>query len=161
MIQPPNPYVDVGTRTLRQLQTFNFPATITSSTTVALANTVPQRSQGDEIFAAYFTPYSTSSWIEVEIMTAVNTTTNTTFWIALFNDYQNDAMAVTPGYYQAGVPIVFKHYFQPLQAGIPTRYSIRCGAVTSSVVFNYWSYGGKNVSRMTFKEWSALSLQNT
>ena len=58
-------YADVGTRTLRQLQTFNFQYTITSGTTVALANVLPQRTQGDEIFGWYFTPYSTQSFIPI------------------------------------------------------------------------------------------------
>ena len=43
-------YADVGTRTLRQLQTFYFQQTITSTTTTATANALPQRTQGDEIF---------------------------------------------------------------------------------------------------------------
>ena len=128
MISPPVAYADVGTRTLRQLETFNFPATITSTTTVTLANLVPQRSQGDEIYAWYFTPYSTSSFIEVEIITNV-IVSNTTAYIALFNDYQTDAMAVCPLQLQLAAggsiqPVVFKHYFQPLQAGIQTRFKI-------------------------------------
>ena len=162
MISPPVAYVDVGTRTLRQLETFNFPQTITSATTVALANLVPQRSQGDEIFSWYFTPYSTSSFIEIEILTNAWLNT-TTAYIALFNDYQTDAMAVYPvqtGGSSYNIAIAFKHYFQPLQAGVQTRFSLRSGAAANTIVFNYYAYGLKNSSRVTMKEWSALGLQN-
>ena len=162
MISPPVAYADVGTRTLRQLETFNFPQTITSATTVALANLVPQRSQGDEIFAWYFTPYSTSSFIEIEILTNAWLNT-TTAYIALFNDYQTDAMAVYPvqtGGSSYNIAIAFKHYFQPLQAGIQTRFSLRSAAAATGLTFNYYAYGLKNSSRVTMKEWSALGLQN-
>ena len=162
MISPPVAYADVGARTLRQLETFNFPQTVTSGTIVALANLLPQRSQGDEIFSWYFTPYSTSSFIEIEVMTNV-VVAGTTAYIALFNDYQTDAMAVYP--MQVGtstfvIPVTFKHYYQPLQAGVQTRFSLRSAAAATGLTFNYYAYGLKNSSRVTMKEWSALGLQN-
>ena len=155
-------YADVGTRTLRQLQTFNFPQTITSATTVAIANTIPQRTQGDEIYGWYFTPYSTQSIIEVEFV--LNVYVPNQGYLALFNDYQNDAMVTFPLLAPSGfamvIPVMFNHYFQPLQAGVATRFSIRSAPTASTLVFNYYAYGYRNVSRVTMKEWSSLSLQN-
>jgi hypothetical protein len=163
----PGAYLDPGVRMLRQLQTYNFPQTVTSTTVVATANSIPQRSSGDEIFSWNFTPYSTNSIIEVEIQTNICPSASSNFWVALFNDYSNDAMAVLPCSNTAAAaafttfPVIFKHYFQP-QATVSTRYSLRAAnASTISLIFNYFAYGGRNASRITMKEWSSPSLTNT
>ena len=161
----PGAYLDPGVRTLRQLQTYNFPQTVTSTTVVATANAIPQRTQGDEIFSWNFTPYSTNSIIEVEIQTNLIVASNTNYWVALFNDYSLDAMSVCPGgctfVTVTAFPVIFKHYFQP-QAIVSTRYSLRAAnANSTSLVFNWFYYGGRNASRITMKEWSSPSLTNT
>ena len=58
------------------------------------------------------------------------------------------------------VPVMFNHYFQPLQAGVVTRFSLRAAAAATGLTFNYYAYGYRNASRVTMKEWSSLSLQN-
>jgi len=171
LAQPTSPstlagaYFDPGVRTLRQLQTFYLPQTVTSATATATANAIPQRTQGDEIFGFYFTPYSTSSWIEFEMaFNIIGGNSSGNYWIALFADYSNDALVVSPGTWAVSQSylqsIFFNHYLAPLTT-TPTRFSIRSSVSAGSIVFNYFNYGGRNVSRVTVKEWSSLSLTNT
>lgn len=156
-------WTDPGARTLRQLQTFAFTQTVTSTVTVATANAIPQITQGNEVLNFNFTAQSLSSWIEIEVFTNIMVTNTCNYWIALFADYSPDALLVNPGV-QSGAasnlwPIYFKHYLQPVTLG-PVRYSIRMAPSANAMILNWYAYGNRTQSRVTIKEWSGQTIQN-
>jgi hypothetical protein len=163
-ITTPGVYYDVVPRVLRNVNSYPFNGTFTSTVTVATANAIPQITQGNEVMAFNHTAVSLSSWLEFEVFTNVSYITSINFWIALFADYSPDALVVAPGANVGNslsiIPIYFKHYLMPVTLS-PVRYSIRMAPNASNMVVNWFQYGGRTQSRVTVKEWSGLSLNNT
>lgn len=158
-------YYDVVPRVLRNVISYPFNQTFTSTVTVATANAIPQITQGNEIMAFNHTAVSLSSWLEFEVFTNLAFTGTANYWIALFADYSPDALVVSPGAYTGGglqflFPAYFKHYLMPVSLN-PIRYSLRMAPSGNTMVVNYFAYGGRTQSRVTVKEWSGLSLNNT
>lgn len=155
-------YTDPGVRTIRQLQTFQFQNTVTSAGTVATANILPLITQGNELWNGAFTASSLESLIELELTTTLTSTGGgNQFWVALFADYSQEALAVYPGgITTAAFPntIHFKHYFQPVTLS-PVRYSFRMAPQSNVIVANFYSYGGRLASRVTFIEHSGPSIR--
>lgn len=155
-------YQDPGVRTIRQLQTFLFPQTVTSAATLATANALPLITQGSELWNGVFTAASLESLIEAEISTNVTGNAGVNFWIALFADYSTEALSVSPGVVSAALaqvyPVTFKHFFQPVTLG-PVRYSLRMAPSASNLIANWFAYGGRNASRITFTEYSGPSIR--
>jgi len=160
-ITTPGVYYDVVPRVLRNVNSYPFNGTFTSTVTVATANAIPQITQGNEVMAFNHTAVSLSSWLEFEVFTNVSYITSINFWIALFADYSPDALVVAPGAAVGNslsiIPIYFKHYLMPVTLS-PVRYSIRMAPSASNMVVNWFQYGGRVQSRVTVKEWSGLSL---
>ena len=160
-ITTPGVYYDVVPRVLRNVNSYPFNGTFTSTVTVATANAIPQITQGNEVMAFNHTATSLSSWLEFEVFTNVSYQASMNFWIALFADYSPDALVVAPGAIVgntlAMIPIYFKHYMMPVSLS-PVRYSIRMAPSASNMVVNWYQYGGRTQSRVTVKEWSGLSL---
>jgi hypothetical protein len=162
-ITTPGVYYDVTPRVLRNIISYPFNQPFTSTVTVATANSIPQITQGNEVMAFNYTAQSLSSWLEFEVFTTVTATTSgTNFWMALFADYSPDALIVASSWTQNIVPyqVYFKHYMMPVSLN-PIRYSLRMAPNASQIVVNYFTYGGRAQSRVTVKEWSGLSLNNT
>ena len=163
-ITTPGVYYDTVPRVLRNVNSYPFNGTFTSTVTVATANAIPQITQGNEVMAFNHTAVSLSSWLEFEVFTNVSYITSINFWIALFADYSPDALVVAPGAAVGNslsiIPIYFKHYLMPVTLS-PVRYSIRMAPSASNMVVNWFQYGGRTQSRVTVKEWSGLSLNNT
>jgi len=163
-ITQPGAYYDVVPRVLRNVISYPFNQTFTSTVTVATANSIPQITQGNEIMAFNHTAVSLSSWLEFEIFTNVLCTGAVNYWIALFADYSPEALVVAPGAQAASLQYqhthFFKHYLMPVTLA-PVRYSLRMAPSGSTMIVNYFAYGGRNQSRVTVKEWSGLSLTNT
>jgi hypothetical protein len=162
-ITTPGVYYDVVPRVLRNVISYPFNGTFTSTVTVATANAIPQITQGNEVMTFNYTANSLSSWLEFEVFTNVSYITSINFWIALFADYSPDALVVAPGAAVGNslsiIPIYFKHYLMPVSLN-PIRYSIRMAPSASNMVVNWFQYGGRTQSRVTVKEWSGLSLGN-
>jgi hypothetical protein len=163
-ITTPGVYYDVVPRVLRNVNSYPFNGTFTSTVTVATANAIPQITQGNEVMAFNHTAQSLSSWLEFEMFTNVATNVlnqSSLLWMALFADYSPDALVVASSWTQFTVPtpVYFKHYMMPVSLN-PIRYSIRMAGATTNIVVNYYSYGGRTQSRVTVKEWSGLSLGN-
>ena len=161
-ITTPNVYYDVVPRVLRNVVSYPFNGTFTSTTTVATANAIPQINQGNEIMAFNYTANSLSSWLEFEVFTNIFTTVaSTNYWIALFADYTPDALLVIPGSNnQVLINHYAKHYLMPVSLN-PIRYSLRMAPSANTMVVNWYAYGGRTQSRVTVKEWSSLNLNNT
>ena len=160
-ITSPGVYYDVVPRVLRNVNSYPFNGTFTSTVTVATANAIPQITQGNEVMVFNHTAQSLSSWLEFEVFTNLIVTNTCNYWIALFADYSPDALIVNPGV-QTGAaanlwPIYFKHYMMPVSLS-PVRYSIRMAPSAHNMVVNWYQYGGRTQSRVTVKEWSGLSL---
>ena len=157
-------YTDPGIRTIRQLQTFLFPQTVTSSATLAVPTTLPQITQGNELWNGVFKASSLQSLIEVEAnMNFTSGSSGFTFFVAFFADYSVDALSVLPaGIMNNGTTHthILKHFFQPVTLD-PVRYSLRFVPTANTVVSNWYQLGGRNASRITFTEYSGPSLQNT
>lgn len=156
-------YYDVVPRVLRNVISYPFNQTFTSTVTVALANAIPQITQGNEIMAFNHTAVSLSSWLEFEVFSNVWLSTGNAYWIALFADYSPDALIVHPGVIVSpgdSKPVYMKHYLMPVSLN-PIRYSLRMAPAAGNLVVNYYAYGGRTQSRVTVKEWSGLSLNNT
>jgi len=162
-ITTPGTYYDVTPRVLRNVISYPFNQTFTSTVTVATANAIPQITQGNEVMAFNYTANSLSSWLEFEVFTTVMVFAAANYWIALFADYSPDALIVAPGTQSAGqsytIPIFMKHYLMPVSLN-PIRYSLRMAPSASNMVVNWYAYGGRTQSRVTVKEWSGLSLSN-
>jgi hypothetical protein len=167
-ITTPGTYYDVTPRVLRNVNSYPFNGTFTSTVTVATANAIPQITQGNEVMAFNHTATSLSSWLEFEIFTNIVATgavsIPTTYYLALFADYSPDALIVSPGLLNTSamgnaIPVYFKHYLMPVTLS-PVRYSIRMATNQNTVVVNWFQYGGRTQSRVTVKEWSGLSLNN-
>lgn len=160
-ITTPGVYYDVVPRVLRNVNSYPFNGTFTSTVTVAAANTIPQITQGNEVMAFNHTATSLSSWLEFEVFTNVSLNTSQSYWVALFADYSPEALVVAPGAAStnilATIPSYFKHYMMPVTLS-PVRYSIRMAPSAAAIVVNYYAYGGRTQSRVTVKEWSGLSL---
>jgi hypothetical protein len=160
-------YYDVVPRVLRNVNSYPFNGTFTSTVTVAAANTIPQITQGNEVMAFNHTATSLSSWLEFEVFTNVSATgpvnSSQSYWVALFADYSPEALVVAPGATGVNsltiIPSYFKHYMMPVTLS-PVRYSIRMAPSSLPIVVNYYAYGGRTQSRVTVKEWSGLSLGN-
>jgi hypothetical protein len=162
-ITQPGAYYDVTPRVLRNIISYPFNGTFTSTVTVATANSIPQITQGNEVMAFNHTAVSLSSMLEFEVFTNVASTNTAVFWMALFADYSPDALIVASGSVTSGnIPysVYFKHYMMPVTLG-PVRYSIRMAPSNNNMVVNWFTYGGRTQSRVTVKEWSGLSLTNT
>jgi len=162
-ITQPGAYYDVTPRVLRNVISYPFNQTFTSTVTVATANSIPQITQGNEVMAFNYTAQSLSSWLEFEVFTNLMVTNTCNYWIALFADYTPDALIVSPGVQSSAVQylwsIYFKHYMMPVSLN-PIRYSIRMAPSANAMVVNWFQYGGRTQSRVTVKEWSGLSLGN-
>jgi hypothetical protein len=161
-ITQPGAYYDVVPRVLRNVVSYPFNGTFTSTVTVATANSIPQITQGNEVMSFNYTANSLSSWLEFEVFTNIQTTLGTTnYWMALFADYTPDALLVIPGGIssQQLVNHYAKHYMMPVSLN-PIRYSIRMAPNANAMVVNWYAYGGRTQSRVTVKEWSGLSLGN-
>ena len=163
-ITTPGTYYDVTPRVLRNIISYPFNGTFTSTVTVATANSIPQITQGNEVMAFNHTAQSLSSMLEFEVFTNVaNTALNagSFLWMALFADYSPDALVVAPSWANYTVPssVYFKHYMMPVSLN-PIRYSIRMAGASANIVVNWYQYGGRTQSRVTVKEWSGLSLGN-
>ena len=163
-ITTPGTYYDVTPRVLRNVVSYPFNVTFTSTVTVATANSIPQITQGNEVMTFNYTANSLSSWLEFEVFTNIQTTGGCNYWIALFADYTPDALMVIPGSLAGGVNNVTfnhcaKHYMMPVSLN-PIRYSIRMAPSANAMVVNWFQYGGRTQSRVTVKEWSGLSLGN-
>jgi hypothetical protein len=156
-----NVYYDTVPRVLRNVNSYPFNGTFTSTVTVATANAIPQITQGNEVMAFNHTAQSLSSWLEFEVFTNILTTVGSTiYWMALFADYTPDALLVIPGgNNQVLVNHYAKHYMMPVSLN-PIRYSIRMAPSANTMVVNWYAYGGRTQSRVTVKEWSGLSLGN-
>lgn len=166
-ITRPNEYYDVVPRVLRNVVSYPFNGTFTSTVTVATANAIPQITQGNEVMAFNYTANSLSSWLEFEVFTNILTNIGSTiYWMALFADYTPDALLVIPGGNVAGpsaqllINHYAKHYMMPVSLN-PIRYSIRMAPSANTMVVNWFAYGGRTQSRVTVKEWSSLNLNNT
>lgn len=162
-ITTPGTYYDVTPRVLRNIISYPFNGTFTSTVTVATANSIPQITQGNEVMAFNYTAQSLSSMLEFEVFTNVASANTAIFWMALFADYSPDALIVASGSVISGnVPfsVYFKHYMMPVALN-PIRYSIRMAPSNNQMVVNWYQYGGRVQSRVTVKEWSGLSLTNT
>ena len=164
-ITQPGAYYDVVPRVLRNVISYPFNQTFTSTVTVATANSIPQITQGNEIMAFTHTAQSLSSWLEFEVFTNVlGSASFGNYWLALFADYSPDALVVSPGVWAVSQSYnhnhFFKHYLMPVALN-PIRYSLRMAPSAGTIVVNYFSYGGRTQSRVTVKEWSGLSLTNT
>ena len=162
-----NTYYDISPRVLRNVISYQFNQTVTSTVTVATANSIPQITQGNEVMSFSYTANSLSSMLEFEVFTNITVTNGCNYWIAIFADYTPDALIVSPGQNNGGIlngyylwPIYFKHYMPPMTL-YPTRYSIRMAPSANTMVVNWFQYGGRTQSRVTVKEWSSLSLTNT
>jgi hypothetical protein len=162
-ITTPGTYYDVTPRVLRNVVSYPFNGTFTSTVTVATANSIPQITQGNEVMAFNYTAQSLSSWLEFEIFTNILVPGQAVvYYMALFADYSPDALCVCPG--QSTLQsecksTYFKHYMMPVSLN-PIRYSIRMAPNANTMVVNYYAYGGRTQSRVTVKEWSGLSLGN-
>ena len=158
-ITTPGVYYDVTPRVLRNVVSYPFNGTFTSTVTVATANAIPQITQGNEVMSFNYTANSLSSWLEFEVFTNILTTVGSTiYWMALFADYTPDALLVIPGVNnQVLVNHYAKHYMMPVSLN-PIRYSIRMAPSANTMVVNWYAYGGRTQSRVTVKEWSGLSL---
>ena len=158
-ITTPGVYYDVTPRVLRNVVSYPFNGTFTSTVTVATANAIPQITQGNEVMSFNYTANSLSSWLEFEVFTNILTTVGSTiYWMALFADYTPDALLVIPGgNNQVVVNHYAKHYMMPVSLN-PIRYSIRMAPSANTMVVNWYAYGGRTQSRVTVKEWSGLSL---
>lgn len=159
-------YTDPGIRTIRQLQTFLFPQTVTSTTTTSnnVPTTLPPITQGTELWNGVFKASSLQSLIEVEAnMNFTSGSSGFTFFVGFFADYSVDALCILPaGIMNNGTTHthILKHFFQPVTLE-PVRYSLRFNPIANTVVSNWYQYGGRNASRITFTEYSGPSLQNT
>lgn len=163
-ITTPGVYYDVSPRVLRNVISYPFNGTFTSTGTLATPNSIPQITQGNEVMAFTYTAQSLSSMLEFEVFTNVTAVNSLVFYIALFADYSPDALVVSPGALSVTPtitvsPIYFKHYMMPVSLN-PIRYSLRMAPAGFSMVLNYYQYGGRTQSRVTVKEWSGLSLNN-
>ena len=158
-ITTPGVYYDVTPRVLRNVVSYPFNGTFTSTVTVATANSIPQITQGNEVMTFNYTANSLSSWLEFEVFTNILTTVGSTiYWMALFANYTPDALLVIPGgNNQVLVNHYAKHYMMPVSLN-PIRYSIRMAPSANTMVVNWYAYGGRTQSRVTVKEWSGLSL---
>jgi hypothetical protein len=164
-ITTPGVYYDVVPRVLRNVNSYPFNGTFTSTVTVATANAIPQITQGNEVMAFNHTANSLSSWLEFEVFTNMLMTSPSpvgNFWLALFADYSPDALVVCPGTFNGFITQhpYFKHYMMPVSLN-PIRYSLRMAPSANAIVVNWFAYGGRTQSRVTVKEWSGLSLNNT
>jgi len=162
-ITTPGTYYDVTPRVLRNIISYPFNGTFTSTVTVATANSIPQITQGNEVMAFNYTAQSLSSMLEFEVFTNVAIpAVGTNFWMALFADYSPDALIVAPcygGFGAGSFPVYFKHYMMPVSLN-PIKYSLRFAPASNTIVVNWYQYGGRTQSRVTVKEWSGLSLGN-
>jgi hypothetical protein len=166
-ITTPGTYYDVTPRVLRNIISYPFNGTFTSTITLAAANSIPQITQGNEVMAFNYTAQSLSSMLEFEVFTNIlNTNGSTIYWMALFADYTPDALLVIPGGNNLGSSLQLlvnhyaKHYMMPVSLN-PIRYSLRMVASQGQIIVNYYQFGGRTQSRVTVKEWSGLSLTNT
>jgi len=158
-ITTPGTYYDVTPRVLRNIISYPFNQPFTSTVTLAAANSIPQITQGNEIMAFNHTAVSLSSMLEFEVFTNVFYGGVGTFWMALFADYSPDALIVTTGI-SAWTSVYMKQYMMPVSLN-PIRYSLRMVPSAGNIIVNYYQYGGRMQSRVTVKEWSGLSLNNT
>ena len=141
-ITSPGVYYDIVPRVLRNVNSYPFNGTFTSTVTVATANAIPQITQGNEVMAFNHTAQSLSSWLEFEVFSNVWLNTGNVYWIALFADYSPDALIVNPGLIvSAGDfrPVYMKHYMMPVTLG-PVRYSLRMAPAGGNLVVNYYFY---------------------
>lgn len=155
-------YIDPGVRTIRQLQTFVFPQTVTGNVTVSLANEFPKITQGNELWSGLFTATSLQSLIEVEAVLNFKSASGATYYIGLYADYSPDPLTIYGGSGVTGFnTIVVKEFFRPVTQG-SVRYSLRSAASNTPVVINEPIYFPLNRggSRITFTEYSGPSLQN-
>jgi hypothetical protein len=162
-ITTPGVYYDTVPRVLRNVNSYPFNQTFTSTVTVATANAIPQITQGNEVMAFNHTAQSLSSWLEFEVFTNIQLTANSSqYWMALFADYTPDALMVIPGNAAtlSSANHYAKHYMMPVSLN-PIRYSLRFAPASNAIVVNWYQYGGRTQSRVTVKEWSSLNLNNT
>lgn len=118
-------------------------------------NTVPENTEGVEIFSQSFTPKNTNSVLEVEVyLQYYCTTTSNNIALALFQSGSSSAFAVAADWVASLTTntMIVKGYYTPGSVS-PITISARVGFNTSStIIVNGNLYGTAMVSRMIIKE---------
>ena len=129
------------------------------TTNIPKDNTIPQNTEGDEIFTATITPTSASSKILIQVVACGTSPVSGNFWatVALFKDAATDAIAVgplVPYYYSGGSVFSFLDTAGTTSA---ITYKVRAGNNSGSFYLNgdhtgAALYGGKQTSSITLQE---------
>ena len=84
----------VATRKILQSKTYTYTTASTTTNTILIDGSIPQISEGDQIFSQSFTPISASSIIRVTLVGNFGNSGNYTT-VAMFKDSTADAIAAT------------------------------------------------------------------
>ena len=129
----------------------------TSSTIIPIDNTIPQITEGTQLFTLNITPTSASSKLKFDIV--VNAGINSANWvsIALFQDSTANALAAMSAYLTtsgSAIPVALNYY---MTAGTTstTTFRLRCGPLGNIMGINGTTsqlLGGVQISSMTITE---------
>ena len=146
------------------LQVVNFQTGVvnTGTTTMALDNTIPQQTEGNEFMTLAITPTSSSNKLLIEVSIQLDKNNGNTYMVALFQDSTANALAgIFTGGRGSGQSEYnsFKHF---MTAGTTsaTTFKVRAGSDGSgTITFNGRGggamFGGVSVSSITITEISA------
>jgi len=135
--------------------------TSTSTTSVIpIDNTIPQNTEGAELFTVSITPKSATSKLLIQMVVQAAPSSGAWMSIALFQDSGVNAIAATTLYTTvatAGVCIPLTYYMHAGTTSSPT-FKLRYGPSGNTMVINGSStqlFGGTLISSMTITEISA------
>jgi hypothetical protein len=129
-----------------------------STTTPAYDTSVPQLSEGDQVFTYAFTPLSASSSIRISVHVTGDGSASSHLVLALFKNSDANAIAAD-GFYISNnaVPLQGQLYFEEASGSTSARtYSIRAGVSNGTITINgsTGSFGGSiRKSYLLIEEW--------
>jgi len=144
---------------LIQIVTSSTSSLVTCSTTMALDDTIPQNTEGDEILTATITPTNVNNLLEIEFTCFIHKDANAGARIvALFQDATLNALCAVADVKVAASrgECIYLHYTMTAGTTSATTFKIRIGGVTADLYVNGDStgrlMGGVGNTRLTIKE---------
>jgi hypothetical protein len=132
-------------------------AMTTGTTAIAHDDTIPQKTEGDEIMTLAITPTHASNKLLIEVVVQYATASNVAVSSALFQDTTANALACGAQYGSNSEQssMTFSHYMTTGTTS-STTFKVRVGATSGTTTINGLGgarkYGGVNQSSMTISE---------
>lgn len=155
------PFLPSAGGVVKQIVNSTLGNAFTANTNIPLDDTIPQQTEGDEVFTATITPTSADSSLLITVQLSMSTGVIANFVTsALFQDAGANAIRATGSVISAASTMashVIQHLIAPIGSTTPTTFKVRIGGSSGVCHVNadtsgFRVYGGVSSSNITIIE---------